>query len=77
MLKSQIADVVNSPGSRAGSSITASLFLDKFIKKENKNRWLHLDIAGAAYREKVWGYNSYGGTGASVRLLIEFIKDLK
>jgi len=77
MLKSNIADVVNSPGSRAGSSITASLFLDKFIKKENKNKWLHLDIAGAAYREKVWGYNSFGGTGASVRLLVEYIKGIR
>jgi leucyl aminopeptidase len=76
MLKSSIADVVNSPGSRAGSSITASLFLDKFIKKENKNKWLHLDIAGAAYREKVWGYNNFGGTGASVRLLVEYIKKI-
>lgn len=77
MLKSSIADVVNSAGSRAGSSITASLFLDKFIKKENKNKWLHLDIAGAAYREKVWAYNNYGATGAGVRLLVEFIKGLK
>jgi len=77
MLKSNIADIVNSPGSRAGSSITASLFLDKFIKKENKNKWLHLDIAGAAYREKVWGYNSFGGTGASVRLLVEYIKGIR
>ena len=77
MIKSQIADIVNSPGSRAGSSITASLFLDNFIKKENKNKWLHLDIAGAAYRDKVWGYNAFGGTGAGVRLLVEYIKAVK
>ncbi len=76
MIKSQIADIVNSTTSKAGSAITASLFLDNFIKKENKKKWLHLDIAGAAYREKVWGYNPYGGTGASVRLLLKFLENL-
>ncbi len=76
MIKSQIADITNSTASKAGSAITASLFLDNFIKKENKKKWLHLDIAGAAYREKVWGYNSYGGTGASVRLLLKYIENL-
>ena len=77
MIKSSIADIVNSASSRAGGSITASLFLDNFIYKENKKKWLHLDIAGAAYREKTWGYNPYGGTGAGVRLLLEFINGLK
>ena len=76
MIKSQIADITNSTASKAGSAITASLFLDNFIKKENKKKWLHLDIAGAAYREKSWGYNPYGGTGASVRLLLKYIENL-
>lgn len=74
MINSQIADISNSASSRMGGAITASLFLDHFIKKENKNKWLHLDIAGAAYREKSWGYNTYGATGAGVRLMLEFIK---
>ncbi len=77
MIKSEIADIVNSTSSKAGSAITASLFLDNFIKKENKKKWLHLDIAGAAYREKIWGYNAYGGTGAGVRLILKFINGLK
>ena len=77
MIKSSIADIVNSVGSKAGGAITASLFLDNFIKEENKNKWLHFDIAGAAYREKVWGYNPYGASGAGVRLLLEFIKNQK
>lgn len=76
-LKSKIADIVNSTGSRAGGAIVASLFLDHFITKENKKKWLHLDIAGAAYREKVWGYNPYGGSGAGVRLILKFIENLK
>ncbi|WP_428027158.1 leucyl aminopeptidase [Arcobacter sp.] len=77
MIKSSIADIVNSVSSKAGGAITASLFLDNFIKDENKDKWLHFDIAGAAYREKVWGYNPYGASGAGVRLILEFIKNQK
>jgi len=75
-LKSGIADIVNSTSSRAAGSITAGLFLDNFVKKENKKKWLHLDIAGAAYSESPWGYNSFGGTGAGIRLTLDFIKKL-
>ena len=77
MIKSSIADITNSASSRSGGAITASLFLDNFIKKENKKKWLHFDIAGAAYREKAWGYNAYGGTGAGVRMILKFIENLK
>ena len=76
-LKSGIADLVNSTSSRAAGSITAGLFLDSFVKKENKKKWLHLDIAGAAYTESPWGYNSFGATGAGVRITLDFIKNLK
>ena len=75
-LKSSIADLVNSTNTRAAGSITAGLFLDNFIKKENKKKWLHLDIAGAAYTESPWGYNSFGATGAGVRLTLDFIRNL-
>lgn len=77
MIKSSIADIMNSVSSKAGGAITAALFLDNFIKDENKKKWLHFDIAGAAYREKVWGYNPYGASGAGVRLMLEFIKNQK
>lgn len=77
LLKSGVADISNTASSRAGGSITASLFLDKFIKKENKNKWLHFDIAGAAYKERAWGYNPYGGSGAGVRMMLKFIENLK
>lgn len=76
-IKSEIADISNTANTRAGGAITASLFLDNFIQKENKKKWLHFDIAGAAYREKSWGYNPYGGTGAGVRLILKFIENLK
>jgi len=77
MIKSEIADITNSASSRSGGAITAALFLDNFIYKENKKKWLHFDIAGAAYKEKSWGYNPYGGTGAGVRLILEFINNQK
>jgi len=76
-MNSKVADITNSSSSRSGGAITASIFLDNFIKKENKKKWLHLDIAGAAYREESWGYNPYGGTGAGVRLILDFISQIK
>ncbi|CAJ1446428.1 unnamed protein product [Effrenium voratum] len=51
-LKSDFADMKNA-GTRWGGSITAALFLQKFIQKDMN--WAHLDIAGADYAEKVKG----------------------
>jgi leucyl aminopeptidase len=76
-MNSKVADITNSGSSRAGGAITASIFLDNFITKENKKKWLHLDIAGAAYREESWGYNPFGATGAGVRLILKFISELR
>lgn len=68
LIKSSIADISNVSSSRYGGAITAGLFLDHFIQDDYKDKWYHLDIAGPAYLEKEWGYNSFGATGASVRL---------
>ncbi len=76
-MDSKVADILNSSNSRAGGAITASIFLNNFIKKSNKQKWIHLDIAGAAYKEESWGYNPYGASGAGVRLILDFIKNLK
>ena len=75
-IKSEIADVCNIANTRYGGAITAGMFLDNFIYEENKNKWVHFDIAGPAYVEKTWGYNSYGASGAGVRTTIGFLKDL-
>jgi leucyl aminopeptidase len=75
-LDSEIADMVNTASSRQGGAITASLFLDRFIKEENKKKWLHFDIAGPAYAHKPWGYNPYGASGAGVRLILQFLKNI-
>lgn len=76
LIKSQIADVSNTSSSRYGGAITAGLFLDTFIREENKNKWLHLDIAGPAFIEKEWGYNQHGASGAGVRMCVYFLNEL-
>jgi leucyl aminopeptidase len=76
LLKSEVADVCNISGGRYGGAITAGLFLDRFIKEENKDKWAHIDIAGPAFVEKNWGYNPYGASGAGVRLAIKFMEHL-
>jgi leucyl aminopeptidase len=75
-LKSEIADMSNIASTRYGGAITAGMFLDNFIKDENKDKWVHLDIAGPAFVDAAWGYNPAGASGAGVRLTIEFLKNL-
>jgi leucyl aminopeptidase len=75
-IKSEIADICNISNKPYGGAITAGLFLDAFIHEENKDKWLHFDIAGSAYTESPWDVNVYGGTGAGVRFMSEFLKTL-
>ena len=44
MLDSKIADLNNAPGSGMGGSITAALFLQRFVTQSK--RWVHLDLYG-------------------------------
>ena len=76
LIKSEIADVCNIASKPYGGAITAALFLDHFITDEMKSRWLHFDIAGPAYTESPWDVNPHGGTGAGVRMSIDFIRSL-
>ncbi|GBG31653.1 Leucine aminopeptidase 1 [Hondaea fermentalgiana] len=65
-LKSDIADMKNT-GTRAGGSITAALFLHRFINHE-KVSWAHVDIAGP-----VWDAAKGTGTGFGVATLVHHI----
>ena len=76
LLKSSIADISNVASKPYGGAITAGMFLDKFIKEENKEKWLHFDIAGSAYTETPWDCNVYGGTGAGVRFMSSYLKSI-
>ena len=66
-LKSNFADMGNVAG-RAGGSITAAKFLQRFVGNQ---AWAHLDIAGTAWREGA----AKGATGRPVPLLVQFLLD--
>lgn len=73
-LDSKIADTSNIGGRMAGT-ITAGLFLQKFINDGQK--WAHLDIAGVAdnHEGKQKGVApTSGGTGTAVRTLVAFAR---
>ncbi|KAI5066015.1 hypothetical protein GOP47_0018639 [Adiantum capillus-veneris] len=65
MMKSGIADMVNT-GGRAGGSITAALFLKQYV--DENVQWAHLDIAGP-----VWNEKKKGATGFAVGTLVEWV----
>ena len=64
-LKSNFADMANVAG-RAGGSISAAKFLQKFTAKYP---WAHLDIAGTAWKSGA----AKGATGRPVPLLMQFL----
>ena len=66
-LKSEIADLLNSPGRPAGS-ITAAMFLKEFA---GDGPWAHLDIAGTAWAEDAKSWQPKGATGAMIRTMVE------
>ncbi|MDD2704911.1 MAG: leucyl aminopeptidase, partial [Acidocella sp.] len=69
-LNSPIADVKNIGGGRAGGSITAAQFLQRFV---NGKPWAHLDIAGMAWASKASAVTPKGATAFGVRLLDNFV----
>lgn len=77
LIKSQVADIKNVTGSKYGGAITAGLFLGEFIDRKNRDKWVHLDIAGPSYQEKEWDCNPYGASGAGVRLVVKFLQSIK
>lgn len=66
-LKSHFADMGNVAG-RAGGSITAAKFLQRFV---GNMPWAHLDIAGTAWKEGA----AKGATGRPVPLLVQYLVD--
>jgi Leucyl aminopeptidase len=67
-LESEVADLTN-VGGRAAGAITAGKFLEHFVETP----WLHLDVAGPAFRDEPDGYQPIGGTGFGVRLLTAYL----
>jgi len=71
LMKSDIADLKNIGGGRYGGAITAGLFLQEFVEKM---KWMHIDIAGPAYRENEKGISPKGGSGWGVLSIINFLE---
>ncbi len=70
MLKSDIADMKNIGGAKAGS-ITAAQFLQRFVRAGMS--WAHLDIAGVAWLPADETLSPRNGSGFGVRLLNQFV----
>lgn len=73
-LKSDIADMKNIGGGRAGGSITAAQFLKRFV---GETPWAHLDIAGVAWATKAKNGSPKGASGFGVRLLDRFVRQFE
>jgi len=72
-IDSPIADVKNTGNGRAGGSITAALFLQRFI---NGTPWAHIDIAPTAWVSKSQNPTvPDGGVGFAVRTLDRMVAD--
>eukprot|EP00457_Paulinella_chromatophora_P007054 gb/GEZN01007074.1/.p1 GENE.gb/GEZN01007074.1/~~gb/GEZN01007074.1/.p1 ORF type:complete len:467 (+),score=-23.22 gb/GEZN01007074.1/:211-1401(+) len=69
-MRSLMADMKNT-ASRAGSSITAALFLKEFISPGIE--WAHIDMAGTVWSEKGRNQDPPGATGFGVRTLVNWI----
>jgi leucyl aminopeptidase len=70
MIRSGIADIVNS-GGRWGGAVTAAMFLKEFV---DETPWIHLDIAGVAWLEETKPWIAKGPSGVPVRSLVEFVR---
>ncbi|MBY0122106.1 M17 family metallopeptidase [Bacillus sp. S/N-304-OC-R1] len=68
-LKSDYADFSNISSKGEAGSITAGLFLRRFVPESCK--WLHIDMAGVMESEEV-GYYPKTATGFGARLLADF-----
>ena len=68
-LKSDFADMKNSAGTGKGGTITAALFIEKFI---GDTKWAHLDIFGWTSPHKP-SLVQQGGNGQGVEMLIKFL----
>jgi leucyl aminopeptidase len=70
--KSNVADMKNTGGARAGS-IAAAFFLREFV---DDRPWAHLDIAGVDFFDKEKGAVVKGASGIPVRTLVQLALDL-
>ncbi len=74
MMKSPIADILNSNPNRQAHPIQGAAFLSHFVTEGTP--WAHMDIAGVHHTDKDTGAYSSGPNGFGVRLLSELAQIL-
>jgi len=67
-----VADLSNTGTPYQGCQ-KAGLFLTYALKNKNKNKFLHIDIAGPAYTDNGFGSYKAGASGFGVRSLIDLV----
>ena len=70
-IKSNIADIMNTGGTRYGGAISAAMFLKEFAEE---TPWIHLDIAGMAWIDDGKPWLAKGPTGVGVRSILEWVR---
>ena len=70
-IKSNIADIMNTGGSRWGGAINAAMFLKEFAED---TPWIHLDIAGLAWSEEAKPWMAKGPSGFAMRTITEWVR---
>lgn len=70
-IKSSIADIMNTGGSRYGGAIAGAMFLKEFV---GDTPWIHLDIANTAWIDEQKPWQSKGPSGIGVRSITEWVR---
>ncbi len=73
LIKSSIADIMNTGMDRGGGATTAAMFLREFA---GDTPWVHLDIAGQAWIDEARNYIAKGPSGVAVRSIVEWVRAL-
>ena len=58
-------------GGRWGGAMTAAMFLKEFV---GDTPWIHLDIAGMAWKEDAKPWIAKGPSGIAVRTITEWVR---
>ncbi|NUQ31035.1 MAG: leucyl aminopeptidase [Acidobacteriaceae bacterium] len=71
LMKSSIADLMNTSNTRWGGASTAAAFLKEFV---GETPWIHLDIAGLAWQDADKPWMPKGPSGFAVRSIVEWVR---
>ena len=71
MLKSNIADTVNSADTPFGGAITAALYLEKFVSKDTP--WVHFDVM--AWNNRKLPGRPIGGEAFGIRAVFKYLQE--